>query len=192
MHIACTDLLIISGSSYYAIFACNMPPKGHKTRYSLAAAARQKRRRLNEDESARQRRLDEMRDRIATARTNEDESARQDRLQSDRQRHATRRVPRQPNIRSALRYDATQPPLPSCIGSMTNTCVDCGALKWKGEAPGVCCSNGEVQLRPLQGRPPFLKSLLQGDSEDSKHFLANIRKYNSAFQMTSIGCKEIT
>jgi hypothetical protein len=74
---------------------------------------------------------------------------------------------------------------------MTNTCVDCGALKWKGEAPGVCCSNGEVQLRPLQGRPPFLKSLLQGDSEDSKHFIANIRKYNSAFRMTSMGCKEI-
>jgi len=27
---------------------------------------------------------------------------------------------------------------------------------------------------------------------EGKHFLANIRKYNGAFQMTSFGCNEIT
>ena len=36
------------------------------------------------------------------------------------------------------------PPLPCCIGSMTNVCVNCGAMKWKGEAPGMCCRPGEA------------------------------------------------
>ena len=61
-------------------------------------------------------------------------------------------------------------------------------MKWKGEAPGMCCSSGKVQLASLQDPPLLLKSLLLGDSEKSRHFLANIRKYNSAFQMTSMGC----
>ena len=35
-------------------------------------------------------------------------------------------------------------PLPCCIGFMTNVCVNCGTMKWKGEAPGMCCPPGEA------------------------------------------------
>ena len=27
---------------------------------------------------------------------------------------------------------------------MTNVCVNCGTMKWKGEAPGMCCPPGEA------------------------------------------------
>ncbi|XP_062518309.1 uncharacterized protein LOC134193499 [Corticium candelabrum] len=147
--------------------------------------------RAAEDELARQERLAAHCNRTAAARAAEDELARQRRLHSDRERHTATRVRQQPNIPPALNYDAAQPPLPCCIGSMTNVCVNCGAMKWKGEAPGMCCSSGKVKLATLQDPPLLLKSLLLGDSETSRHFLTNIRKYNSAFQMTSMGCNEI-
>jgi len=50
---------------------------------------------------------------------------------------------------------------------------------------------GNVQLEPFPRPQPFLEHLYEGIDSDSKHFLANIRKYNSAFQMTSFGCNEI-
>ena len=43
-----------------------------------------------------------------------------------------------------LQRRPVSPPLPCCIGSMTNVCVNCGAIKWKGEAPGTCCPPGEA------------------------------------------------
>ncbi|CAE1231596.1 unnamed protein product [Acanthosepion pharaonis] len=51
----------------------------------------------------------------------------------------------------------------------------------------LCCSDGKVQLPPFQELPVPLKALLDGSSPDSKHFLAKIRQYNCAFQMTSFG-----
>jgi hypothetical protein len=35
-----------------------------------------------------------------------------------------------------------------------------------------------------------LKTLVSGQTAESKHFLANIRKYNSCFQMTSFGASK--
>jgi hypothetical protein len=51
----------------------------------------------------------------------------------------------------------------------------------------MCCSNGKVSLPPLQ--PPLepFESLMSETTLRSKHFLENIRKYNSCFQMTSFG-----
>ena len=37
-----------------------------------------------------------------------------------------------------------------------------------------------------------MRHLYEGTNTAGKHFLASIRKYNSAFQMTSFGCNEIT
>ena len=54
----------------------------------------------------------------------------------------------------------------------------------------MCCSNGRAELLPLGDTPEILKSLLLGQSIDSAHFLLNIRKYDSAFQMKSFGCTE--
>ncbi|CAE1253268.1 unnamed protein product [Acanthosepion pharaonis] len=68
-----------------------------------------------------------------------------------------------------------------------HVCLYCNAKKWPGESAGLCCSDGKVQLPPFQELPASLKALLEGSSPDSKHFLAKIRQYNSAFQMTSFG-----
>ena len=70
---------------------------------------------------------------------------------------------------------------------MTKVCRYCDALKWPGEAPGMCCSNGKVKLPSLQPPPEPLESLMSGTTPTSKHFLENIRRYNSCFQMTSFG-----
>ena len=78
------------------------------------------------------------------------------------------------------------------IGSMSKVCNYCRAKKWDNEPPGVCCSNGKVQLATFQEPPQSLKNLLTGSTSDSKHFLQHIQKYNSAFQMTSFGAKFVT
>ena len=73
------------------------------------------------------------------------------------------------------------------IGFMTVVCSHCSATKFKGETSGLCYKNGKVQLPTLQTPPEPLKHLLLGDTSESRHFLHNIRKYNSCFQMTSLG-----
>ncbi|CAF1558848.1 unnamed protein product [Rotaria magnacalcarata] len=93
----------------------------------------------------------------------------------------------------AFRYDPTKsydshPQL--SIGRMTDVCAHCEAYKWPGEAPGMCCSNGKVKLSPLKPPPEPLESLMSGTTSESKHFLENIRQYNSCFQMTSFGASE--
>ncbi|KAL0882000.1 hypothetical protein ABMA27_001749 [Loxostege sticticalis] len=78
------------------------------------------------------------------------------------------------------------------VGSMSEVCPHCRAFKWKGESKGMCCSDGKVRLEPfLQPQQP-LKSLLYGDHPESRHFLKSIRAYNSAFQMTSFGAKQVS
>ncbi|XP_060858512.1 uncharacterized protein LOC132935889 [Metopolophium dirhodum] len=77
------------------------------------------------------------------------------------------------------------------IGSMNQKCNFCNALKWKGEIPGMCCNIGKTQLDPLQPPPEPLRSLLEGDHPDHDHFINRTRKYNSCFQMTSFGAKQI-
>lgn len=70
-----------------------------------------------------------------------------------------------------------------CIGPMDVVCQLCGALKFAGETPGLCCLSGKVTL-PLH-------SLLYGETLESRHFLANTQKYNVCFQMTSFGAEII-
>ena len=74
---------------------------------------------------------------------------------------------------------------------MSKICDKCLAKKWKQETNVMCCSNGKVDLPVLADPPEPIKQLLTGTTEESKHFLKNIRKYNSAFQMTSFGAKII-
>ena len=73
------------------------------------------------------------------------------------------------------------------IGSMSQACTHCNAMKWNDEPPGMCCANGKVNV-PLLGPPPEpLSSLLTGADTASKNFRSMIRLYNSSFQMTSFG-----
>ena len=78
------------------------------------------------------------------------------------------------------------------IGTMSSHCSNCGALKFDKETDGLCCSKGKVQLDQFPHPHPFLQHLYEGINSNSKHFLANIRKYNSVFQMTSFGCNEVS
>ena len=70
---------------------------------------------------------------------------------------------------------------------MSVVCPHCQALKYKGEKPGMCCSGGTVVLEELEALPDALKELLTGQTHNSRLFLKDPRKYNSAFQMTSFG-----
>ena len=57
----------------------------------------------------------------------------------------------------------------------------------------MCCSKGKVQLDVFPQPQPFLQHLYEGVDSNGKHFLANIAtQYNSAFQMTSFGCNEVS
>ncbi|GBP82283.1 hypothetical protein EVAR_86637_1 [Eumeta japonica] len=78
------------------------------------------------------------------------------------------------------------------IGGMEICCQFCHALKWRKEPNGICCSGGKVLIENFHELPDFIKALLNGEHPQSKHFLDNIRSYNSAFQMTSFGAKQIT
>ncbi|GFV48812.1 uncharacterized protein TNCV_1723291 [Trichonephila clavipes] len=55
----------------------------------------------------------------------------------------------------------------------------------------MCCANGKVKLPELHSPPEPLSTFLSGVTRVSKHFLENIRNYNSCFQMTSFGATNI-
>lgn len=64
-------------------------------------------------------------------------------------------------------------------------------MKWKDEAPGLCCNNGKVYL-PLP-KPPSesFYSLLKGENPHSEHFHSNKRQYNNCFEITLLGAKKV-
>lgn len=89
-----------------------------------------------------------------------------------------------------VNYDYSRHPSVD-IGKMDKVCGHCDARTFRNETPGMCCANGKVKLPILNPPPEPLLSLLSGNSSESKHFLQNIRKYNSAFQMTSFGAHKV-
>ncbi|GFU26256.1 uncharacterized protein NPIL_266621 [Nephila pilipes] len=101
----------------------------------------------------------------------------------------------QPYNRLAFRYNPGEDYSLSrhvLIGTMTLVCPYCKALKFSGETKGMCCGAGKIKLPQLREPPEPLKTLLAGYTAESKHFLSNIRKYNSCFQMTAFGAEVIT
>lgn len=147
------------------------------------------------------------RQRIGDLRSSQSAEQRDTQREADRERHAVYRLPAMsidsevyepeelswlPKEGSGLTYN----PLikyadDTNIGRMTEICQFCNALKWNGEANGMCCSAGKIRLDPILEPPEPLKSLLTGEHPLSKHFLDSIRAYNSAFQMTSFGAKQV-
>lgn len=77
------------------------------------------------------------------------------------------------------------------IGTMSKVCPHCKALKFKNEPQGLCCSIGKVKLPILNAPPEPLHTLVSRITPQSRHFLNNIRRYNSCFQMTSFGATKI-
>ncbi|KAF9530831.1 hypothetical protein CPB83DRAFT_745206, partial [Crepidotus variabilis] len=84
------------------------------------------------------------------------------------------------------------------LGRMDVSCRHCGAMHWMDERLtsstnanpqfGKCCLSGKVSLARLHNPPNELDSLLRGDDPESKSFRDNIRRYNNALAMTSLGC----
>ena len=98
---------------------------------------------------------------------------------------------RQPTFR-ALQYQSENFYNTTDVGSLSINCCNCGALKFAKETESFCCSKGDVRLDEFPQLQPFLKHLYEGIDSNGKHFLTNIRKYNSVFQMTSFGCNEVS
>ena len=98
---------------------------------------------------------------------------------------ASRQAPQE-----ALKYDPQHFVCRTGIGEMDKVCL-CGAHKFGGETSSMCCSAQQVSLDFFPPLPDYLAQLYYSDTPDSRHFLANIRKYNCAFQMTSFGCDEV-
>ncbi|UYV66868.1 hypothetical protein LAZ67_4003184 [Cordylochernes scorpioides] len=164
----------------------------------------------------RENRLQQERDRASTSRAAESVGQRENRLRQNRNRVSTSRAAETPQEHTArilhvrertlasrnsrdrlsnlllegFNYDSCKnyEQHPSItIGQMSIVCNYCKAKKFKDEPPGFCCKNGKVYLSPPQLPPDELFSLMSGNSSESNHFLRNIRKYNSCFQMTSFG-----
>ncbi|KAJ6523320.1 hypothetical protein B0H19DRAFT_910883, partial [Mycena capillaripes] len=83
------------------------------------------------------------------------------------------------------------------LGHMNVVCPDCGARHWKAEQLskskvnqpvfGTCCLEGKVELPPVRAPPRDLLQLFDGTSNYSQDFKRNIRAYNSAFALASLG-----
>jgi len=85
------------------------------------------------------------------------------------------------------------------LGMLTIICSHCYALHFDCEKLtslrvnypkfGMCCLQGQIQLPPLQPLTGILHNYLTGDDYSSREFCNNIRQYNAAFVMTSVGVK---
>ena len=91
---------------------------------------------------------------------------------------------------TALHFNTDQLKNETSIGDMIQ-CQHCQAMKFRDESKGMCCSNGKVNPEPFPPLPQQVAVLFEGTTDQSVCFLQGIRKYNSAFQLTSLGCKEV-
>ncbi|EFX68723.1 hypothetical protein DAPPUDRAFT_329777 [Daphnia pulex] len=77
-------------------------------------------------------------------------------------------------------------------GDLTKICSECDAKHFAKEMPKdkkfqQCCAKGNVILPPAKPCPEPLASLLQNRHPKSKHFMKQIRNYNSAHAFASMG-----
>ncbi|XP_057415282.1 uncharacterized protein LOC130710142 [Lotus japonicus] len=83
---------------------------------------------------------------------------------------------------------------------MNMPCKHCGAVLWYHERAlkardssspdfSICCMKGKIMLPYLADSPLLLSNLLTNNDPRSRHFMDNIRSYNSMFAFTSIGGK---
>jgi PIF1-like helicase/Helitron helicase-like domain at N-terminus len=97
----------------------------------------------------------------------------------------------------ARRLFNTQDVQISYLGPMNVICPSCKALHWIGERLsrssrqipkfGDCCYSGKIDLPPLHNLPHELSQLYNDQDPVAKAFRKNIRKYNNALAMTSVG-----
>lgn len=112
------------------------------------------------------------------------------------QYHENQRVNQRqnPRHRLAFNYDPSASyTILGDVGKCDVICKHCNASLFKNEPKGLCCANGKVKLPPTPPPPPEIQAYLDDMSQpEAKHFFANIRKYNTCFQMTSFRTKKST
>ncbi|XP_052620978.1 uncharacterized protein LOC111880446 [Lactuca sativa] len=85
-------------------------------------------------------------------------------------------------------------------GDQIVVCQTCFAKLWKEESIkckkknenqnySLCCGYGKVELPALKNAPSSYAHLFTSGDSKSKHFMKNIRSYNSMFSFTSMGGK---
>lgn len=130
--------------------------------------------------------------RHAQQRINEDDAMNK-RLEADAQRHTHgKQQAKQLNHHIALivKDDEINMPIHT-LGQMNVECKFCKSLNFECEKPKdgnftYCCQKGKLQLKPINCTN-FIKKLYMGNDFRSKNFLNNIRSYNSAIAMASMG-----
>ena len=89
----------------------------------------------------------------------------------------------------------TPDPEENYFGAMDVICEYCGAKYFNGEARSnggrfnVCCNFGNIDLDYFSDFPEVLQRLYTGSSADDRNFRRNIRSYNSALAMASLGAQ---
>ncbi len=78
------------------------------------------------------------------------------------------------------------------VGPMTFVCSGCNALMFEkelhhGTAYSLCCGYGKIKVPDIKPPPATLQKLYTEDNEKSKEFRKNIRCYNSALALSSVG-----
>ncbi|XP_053597308.1 uncharacterized protein LOC128668406 [Microplitis demolitor] len=151
--------------------------------------------RNRESSAERSQRLASQNSRTLANRDRESSTERSQRLAQQNARSTRNRTRRQHNLlNAAFAYDCTvdYSELNDIdIGRMDKICNLCQAKKWAAETPGLCCSGGKVNIPIIPEPTSVLKELISGSHPLSKHFLNHSRQYNTLFQMTSFGAKEI-
>ena len=137
-------------------------------------------------------RLETMRTHNRAARNQETADEREARNEANRIQTAAGRNSKKTTVnfkdatRSQAILDGEIPVKPLHIGSMTEVCEHCGALRFPWETPSSCCGGGKVVLAPFPAPPEPLLELFTGQSEDSQIFRKNARPLNNAVCLTSL------
>uniref|UniRef100_A0A5S6QHG9 Helitron helicase-like domain-containing protein n=1 Tax=Trichuris muris TaxID=70415 RepID=A0A5S6QHG9_TRIMR len=188
-------------------------PQEERAGVSTRAAERKRRRREDETSPERERRQIGSRERMRTFRARirgEPEAAemavreagrlrRRRAEERDAERTGRRRVQWEhgrsigQNVASMSRPETVQE---NYLGLMNKECEFCHALFFESEVGrdphriNVCCNYGTVQLSDTFGDyPEILQQLFTTDSERAKNFRDNIRRFNSALAMASMGAQ---
>ncbi|GFU41103.1 uncharacterized protein TNCV_1058351 [Trichonephila clavipes] len=153
--------------------------------------------RANETAKERATRLEDARLRVRQSRSATSDELRSQKREHNRLQMAERRqqgTTYQPFNRLAFRYSPAEDYSLSrhvLISTMMIVCSYCKTLKFSSETKGLCCAVGKIKLPQLREPPEPLKTCLARYTAESKHFLSNIRKYNSCFQISSFGVEII-
>lgn len=76
------------------------------------------------------------------------------------------------------------------IGPMNVICPHCGARKFKGEPPSICCNNGKIKLEAFPKPPQPIMDLWMGTDARSRIFRQHSRTINNGVCLSSIQVKE--